>query len=145
MTIVNFYDPLFLPRENLTYSVINARFNGKWILVRHNDRITWEIPGGHIEAGESPDKAAEREVMEETGATRFKIECVATYSVEKEGRMDFGRLYFAEVTLMGPIPDTSEIAEICLLETIPENITYPDIQPHLFKKILEFIERGEKN
>lgn len=141
MTIVTFYDPLFLLRENLTYSVITARYDGKWILVRHNDRITWEIPGGHIEPGESPDEAAGREVMEETGATRFKIECVATYSVEKEERKDFGKLYFADVTQMGSIPDTSEIAEISLNDALPENLTYPDIQPHLFARVLKFLEK----
>jgi 8-oxo-dGTP diphosphatase len=141
MTIVNFYDPLFLPRENLTYSVITARYNGKWILVRHNDRITWEIPGGHLEAGETPDEAAERELMEETGAREFRIKCVATYSVEKKGKTGFGRLYLAEVTRLGPIPDISEIAEIQLFDSLPRELTYPDIQPLLFKKVLDYLEK----
>jgi 8-oxo-dGTP diphosphatase len=140
MISVNFFDPQFIPPEDLTYSVISARFKGKWILVRHNDRITWEIPGGHIEAGETPGEAAERELMEETGAGEFKIKCVATYSVEKEGRTGFGKLYFAEVTELGSIPDNSEIAEITLLETLPENLTYPDIQPYLFKRVNEYLK-----
>ncbi len=145
MTIVNFYDPLFLPLENLTYSVINARFNGKWILVRHNNRITWEIPGGHIKAGETPDEAAKRELMEETGAREFKIKCIATYSVEKKGYTGFGRLYLAEVTRLGPIPDISEIAEIQLLDSLPDELTYHDIQPLLFKKVLDYLEKLRGN
>jgi len=40
---------------------------------------------------------------------------------------------------LGPIPDISEIAEIVLLDTIPANPTHPDIQPHLFRKTLEYI------
>ena len=67
MTEVKFYDPEFVPAGHLAYSVITARFEGKWIFVRHRERTTWEIPGGHIEEGESSDVAASRELMEETG------------------------------------------------------------------------------
>lgn len=141
MTKVRFYDISSVTLKELTYSVITARFEGEWIYVRHNDRSTWEIAGGHIEPGESPEDAARRELMEETGAEEFKIECISAYSVEKEGRTGFGRLYFADVTRLGAIPDISEIAEICLLDALPENLTYPDIQPHLFNKILEYLDK----
>jgi len=140
MTSVKFYDPLLIADEKLTYSVISARFEGKWIFVRHNNRSTLEIAGGHIEPGESPDTAAGRELAEETGAKEFSIECVSGYSVEKEGRTGYGRLYFAEVASLGEIPDKSEIAEISLLDTLPENLTYPDIQPFLFNRVLEYLK-----
>jgi hypothetical protein len=39
---------------------------------------------------------------------------------------------------LDPLQDNSEIAEIMLSEKLPQNLTYPDIQPHLFKKILEY-------
>ena len=71
MTEVKFYDPLFDPGTKLTYSVISAIFDGKWIFVRHQDRITWEIAGGHIEEGETSDDAAGRELKEETGAVEI--------------------------------------------------------------------------
>ena len=144
MTTVRFYDPAFVPPGRLTYSVISARFNGKWIFVRHRTRITWEIAGGHIEDHESPGEAAFREAMEETGAREFSLDCVATYSVEKDGTTGYGRLYFAEVTKLGDIPDVSEIAERKLSGHLPENLTYPDIQPLLFRKTIEFLE-GEGN
>jgi 8-oxo-dGTP diphosphatase len=136
MTKVNVYDPSYYPDAPLTYSVITARFKGQWILVRHHKRTTWEIPGGHIEPGETADEAASRELMEETGAIGFEIECVATYSVKKNGETGYGRLYKAEVTRIGPVPDTSEIAEIRLMDSLPENLTHPDIQPLLFKRIV---------
>ena len=39
----------------------------KMLLVRRTDYDVWEIPGGGIEFGESPEQAALREVEEETG------------------------------------------------------------------------------
>jgi 8-oxo-dGTP diphosphatase len=140
MTEVKFYDPSFVPDLGLTYSVISAKFKNKWIFVRHNKRTTWEIAGGHIEKNETSHEAADRELMEETGAVRFNLVCVATYSVSKEGKTGYGRLYFAEVFELGTIPDISEIAEIILLDHLPDNLTYPDIQPHLFDRITEFVK-----
>ncbi len=143
MTEVKFYDPEFHPDGVLTYSVIAAKFGEKWIFVRHHNRQTWEIPGGHIEKGETPDEAAGRELAEETGAMEFDLNCVSTYSVKKNGETGYGRLYLANIYELGPIPDRSEIAEITFLEMIPERPTHPDIQPHLFRKIMDYIASGQ--
>lgn len=140
MTEVNFFDPLFRPDVSLTYSVIASRFNGSWVFVRHHKRTTFEIAGGHIEEGETPDEAAARELEEETGAIKYDIKCVATYSVKKDGETGWGRLYYADIHELGPIPDSSEIQEIVLLDTIPKHPTHPDIQPHLFRRILEYLK-----
>jgi 8-oxo-dGTP diphosphatase len=139
MTEVKFYDPLFVPDTKLTYSVISAKFEDKWIFVRHNKRSTWEIAGGHIEQGETSLDAAGRELMEETGALKFSLECISTYSVTIDGETGWGRLYIANVTEIGPIPDVSEIAEMKLSDTLPVNLTHPEIQPHLFSKTVEFL------
>jgi 8-oxo-dGTP diphosphatase len=140
MTKVNFYDPLFVPDAKLTYSVISARFEEKWIFVRHQERSTWEIAGGHIENGETSSVAAERELFEETGALNFTLVCIATYSVTIDKETGWGRLYLAEVSGIGPIPDISEIAEIKLSDHLPENLTHPDIQPHLYNRTVEFLK-----
>jgi 8-oxo-dGTP diphosphatase len=140
MSKVSFYDALYVPDKKLTYAVISARFKNKWIFVRHQKRDTWEIAGGHIEKGESSFEAAWRELMEETGALKFDLECVATYSVRKNGKTEWGRLYLADVSEIGPIPDISEIAEANFLEHLPDNLTHPDIQPHLFRKSVEFMQ-----
>jgi len=140
VTKVSFFDPIHEPGVKFTYSVIPARYEDKWIFVRHQKRTTYEIAGGHIEEGESSLEAAVRELMEETGAVQFNLECIATYSVLKDGETGWGRLYLADVQELGPIPDISEIAEIILLDTIPEHPTHPDIQPHLFRKTLEYLE-----
>ena len=139
MIEINFYNPLFIPESKLTYSVISARYRNSWIFVRHHKRTTWEIAGGHIEKEETSFEAAGRELMEETGALKFNLECIATYSVTLDGETGWGRLYIAEVFEIGPIPDVSEIAEIVLSNHLPENLTYPDIQAHLFTRTIEFL------
>lgn len=144
MTEVKFYDSSYEPDTDLTYSVISAKYKSKWIFVRHHKRTTFEIAGGHIEQGESSYAAAGRELMEESGAVRFTLDCIATYSVKKDGETGWGRLYFADVSELGPVPDISEIAEVVLLDQIPDNPTHPDIQPYLFQKTLEFIKKERR-
>jgi 8-oxo-dGTP diphosphatase len=140
MTTVNFYDPSFIPDGKLTYSVISARFRGRWIFVKHRQRKSFEIPGGHIEDNETPDEAARRELTEETGAILFDIACIATYSVEKEGYTGYGRLFFAEVSEIGDIRDTSEIDQVIFGNELPGELTYPDIQPKLFEEVIRYTQ-----
>lgn len=145
MTEVNFYDPSYTPDGSLIYSVILARYDGKWIYVRHQNRDTWEIPAGHIEDGEDADETARRELAEETGAIKFEIVCVATYSVLQNGEKGYGRLYYADVSQLGPVADTFEIADVRLLEELPDNLTHPDIQRFLFEKVIEFLTTKQTN
>jgi 8-oxo-dGTP diphosphatase len=144
MTEVKFYDPLFVPDVELIYSIISAKFENKWIFVRHQKRSTWEIAGGHIEKDETSEEAARRELREETGAVRFNLDCVATYSVNKDGETGYGRLYLAEVFELGPIPYISEIAEIISLDHLPENLTHPDIQPHLYNRTIDYMKLDKR-
>lgn len=142
MTRVTFFDHDYVPPAGLTYSVIAANHGGKWVFVRHRGRTTWEIPGGHIEQGETPDDAAVRELAEETGARDFSIVCVATYAVEKDGETGYGRLFYAAVGDMGPVNDTCEIEEVILSANLPSMLTYPDIQPHLHRRVVEYLPGG---
>jgi 8-oxo-dGTP diphosphatase len=141
MVSINFYDANHVPDGEVTYSIIISRYRGKWIFVRHHQRDTFEIPGGHIEENETPYDAAGRELIEETGAISFTLESVCTYSVKKGNRKDYGRLFFAEISEIGPLKDISEIGEVILRENLPETLTYPDIQPYLFEKAISYIQK----
>jgi len=116
------------------FSVIAARYEGQWIFVRHRERRTWEIPGGHIEAGETPYDAARRELYEETGALDFSLHEICLYRVRIDAEDSYGMLYLAQVRNLGSLPE-SEIAEVLLAEDLPKDLTYPEIQPPLWDAI----------
>lgn len=122
---------------SLTFVVIASRFQGKWLYVRHKERDTYEIPGGHIEFGEDYLVAANRELYEETGAKEFTLDLVSIYTVTKEEKTDGGYLFFADIQELSALPDY-EIAETKLFDGLPKDLTYPLIQPYLFERTLEW-------
>jgi 8-oxo-dGTP diphosphatase len=108
-----------------------AAYRQKWIFVRHRDRVTWEMPAGHIEPGESPDQAAVRELFEEAGVLRSSLTHLCDYAVTARGHTEFGRLYKAKVEQMDSALEY-ETAEVLLSVKLPSALTYPEVQGILF-------------
>lgn len=50
-------------------SVKGVLLDGDRVLLAHNDRDEWELPGGQLEPGEQPVDTLVREFAEETGLT----------------------------------------------------------------------------
>ena len=124
----------------LKFAVIMAKYNGKWIFCRHKERSTWEIPGGHREQGENIFDTAQRELCEETGAEDFGLIPVSVYGVDRDGEVTYGGLFCADVDVLGKIPEEMEIAEIQLFDNLPENLTYPGIQPYLYERVSKAVQ-----
>ena len=135
---IRFHEYDILKNNQLKYAIIAAKMGDKWVFVRHKDRTTWEIPGGHREKNEHIEQAAKRELIEETGAIDFTLKPICIYSVENEDGETFGALFFAEIFKLGELPDF-EIAEIRLSKNLPEELTYPTIQPILFQHVIKLL------
>ena len=122
------------------FVVIACKYKGKWVYVKHKERNTYEIPGGHREYGETVEQAARRELEEETGAMEYTIKPVSYYSVTGKTRVNengeecYGMLYYAHLDKLGIIH--SEIERLELYDGLPDRMTYPLIQP----KLIQFIE-----
>lgn len=140
------YDLGAVKDEELKFAVIVTKYNDKFVYCRHKKRDTWEIPGGHREKNENIDDTAARELQEETGAEVFKIKPICDYLCDysSDGKEDksYGRVFYAEVDEMGQLPNF-EIEEIKLFDSIPNNLTYPKIQPFLLEWVLDEINKKE--
>ena len=140
MIEINTYSPEEISDELLQFSVIAAKKGNQWIFCRHKRRSTWEIPGGHREAGESPEDCARRELFEETGATVFELTQIGVYSASDGKGIGYGMYYFAEIKELDAIPPESEIGTIRFFEDCPSDLTYPEIQGTLFSRILDWLK-----
>ena len=136
---VKFYDTV--ADSLLRFAVIISQSNGKWVFCKHKERDTYEVPGGHREAGEDILETAKRELQEETGAILFDMKPICVYSVTGKNRVNdtgeetYGLLCFAEITEFDKELH-SEMEKVVLLDELPENWTYPLIQPKLIEKYL---------
>ena len=119
MTKVNFYDSI--NDSMLKFAVIIARHNGKWVFCKHKERNTWEAPGGHREDGEDILETAKRELYSVTAPDNF------------DGMETFGKLFFSDIHTFEKELH-SEIEKIAIMDELPINWTYPEIQPKLLEE-----------
>lgn len=142
---VKFYDTV--EDTLLKFAVIISKSNGKWVFCKHKERDTFEVPGGHRESGEEIIETAKRELQEETGAVRFDIKPICVYSVTGKNRVNesgeetFGLLCYADIIEFSDQLN-SEMEKVVLMEQLPENWTYPFIQPRLIEKYLQMVKQS---
>ena len=84
-----------LPTDLTVSSVIEE--DGRFLIVeeRSSGVIVFNQPGGHIESGESPEQAAERETLEETGCTTSIGDLLGVYLwIHPQTRQNFLRIVY---------------------------------------------------
>ena len=125
--------------------VVNfARYQGKWLYCRAKTRDCYETAGGGVEPGESPIEAAKRELYEETGAGDYAITPAFDYSVHIPGADSYGQVFFAQIHELGDMPDF-EMAEVRLLDGLPDKMRFPAILPVLYEQMQIWLgERQQK-
>lgn len=130
MVEVKLYNLGYCSESEYTRVVCVCRYKGKYVFSYNKKRQGWEIPGGHIEQGESWQEAARREMYEETGATKIKLTPISVYKITT-----FALLCFCEILEMTELPKEYEIDKILFSNDLPEKLTYPDTFKLCFKTV----------
>jgi 8-oxo-dGTP diphosphatase len=106
--------------------VYAVAFSGEEFVMVRNRLRGWEMPGGEVEAGESPEEAVNREFVEETGM-RFKS--IASVPIPS-GTVFFGIAEKCDESFSCGCSDcgigtSDEIEEVAFFTRLPENLSFP--------------------
>ncbi len=115
-------------------------------LDRHG-RLLWSLPKGHIEAGETAEQAAVREVEEETGIIGQVVAPLGTidfWFVAEDRRVHKTVHHFLLRALGGELSDTDvEVAEVAWvpLDELESRLAYAD-ERQLIRRATELLEES---
>ena len=126
----------YCKESEYTRVVCVSEYKGKFVFSYNKKRKGWEIPGGHVEEGETWEEAAQREMYEETGATKIEIEPVCVYKINS-----FALLCFCEIIEMEEISKEYEMEKVMLCDNLPQNLTFPEAHTLYFDIVKRYIEQ----
>lgn len=131
---IKLYDLGTVDENEYTRVVCVCKYKGKYVFCYNKKRQGWEIPGGHIEKGESWLDAAKREMYEETGATKIEVTPISVYKITT-----YGLLCYCEILEMSELPEEFEMEKVLFSDILPENLTYPDSFKLFFETVNKVI------
>jgi 8-oxo-dGTP diphosphatase len=118
--------------------------DGKVLMVRRRiseGELMWQFPAGGIEAGESPEEAAVRETLEETG---LKVEAASLIGQRVHPKTGREMSYTACAVVDGEahVADADELDAVAwvTLDEIPEYVPYG-----LFEPVQEYLDSALAN
>jgi 8-oxo-dGTP diphosphatase len=121
-----------LPKKRMSAGMLLFDKKGRLLIVQPRYKKTWEIPGGTVEANESPRQAAIREVEEELGLSCEPTRLLAVdFSDENKSRTESMNFIF-----LGSVLSAKEVSAIRLPKS--ELLSYKLLPP---KKAVKFLNR----
>ncbi len=136
----------FLPFSKTPKHVwVICKYKDKWVLTVHKERGI-EFPGGKVELGETPEEAAHREVMEETGATIASLIYLGQYEVTTMTEIIIKNIYYAQIESFTSQKSFYETEGPILLEKLPDRINEDDRFSFIMKDLVlqESLKQIEK-
>lgn len=114
-----------LPPRPLITAALGLIFHGDRFLMTKLTARGWDIPGGHIEAGEHPEQTVRREIFEETcvhvgdlqlfAYDKFTIDAPKPDGYRYPHPVSYQLFYWGRVAHMKPFAATAEAVERQLL------------------------------
>ena len=129
---------------SITADTIIEYGDGIVLIERKNEPYGWAIPGGFVDVGESLERAAVREALEETSLHVELREMLYVYG--KPGRDPRGHtvtvVYIGEGTGRLKGADDAKAARVFTYETLPDNLAFDHRE--IIADYFTFIQTGQR-